>query len=84
MTGEPASVRSSYGWCMACPNCGDHEQLDVSALVSVRLMPGMETSAEDAEITDHDWNSDSWVTCGACGHNAQAYKFHRTRQDNNQ
>ena len=76
------SVRSGNGWCMACPKCGDHEQLDVEAWVNVRLMPDMETSAEDAADQSHEWDDTYAVTCGACGHRNDVAHFKRTHQDN--
>ena len=54
-------------WGMSCPNCGDCLRIDVSANISVRLLPDGSDPYE-AKNQDHEWRNDSPAFCGSCGH----------------
>jgi hypothetical protein len=54
-------------WHMACPACGDDDQMDIGATVYVRLsVDGTDLMA--AANGDHEWDGDSTALCCACGH----------------
>ena len=57
-----------------CPNCGRDDQLDVDAVVSIRLTP----SGSDADMSEdgsHIWDDNSMCSCIACGGRGKVRDF---------
>lgn len=50
---------------MACPNCGDTTNLDIQALIWVRVTADG-TDPDEARLHDHDWEDKSECYCDAC------------------
>jgi hypothetical protein len=67
-------------WNMACPKCGDDDQIDICAHVWVRLCPDG-TDITEAENGDHEWSDSSKAVCCACGHTANVRKFRTEGRD---
>jgi hypothetical protein len=59
-----------------CPNCGSCE-LNVTAIVSVKLMQNKQTDEFETVMTDnvHEWDDGSTMWCGRCGHADSAAQF---------
>ena len=59
---------------MRCPKCGCETQIDIQALVLVRLT----ADGTDADITgcgDHYWTDDSPAICAACDYTGTVKHF---------
>ena len=61
-------------WHLRCPKCGRDDQLDIEALVMVRLTPDG-TDADESISGDHTWGDDSVIVCAACDHTAKVKDF---------
>lgn len=61
-------------WKMACPKCGNDEQLDITATVEVRLTPDG-TDADESFDGSHEWGEESPCVCRACGFVGPALNF---------
>ena len=61
-----------------CKECGSSSGLDVVIETQARLVQSsegeIETSTDDANNRDHDWDDESSMSC-TCGHNGQARDF---------
>lgn len=64
MNDTPKSVRAE--WNMSCPTCKTDDRLDIQVHVLARLTAdGTDTDA--ASDGSHEWDSESRITCEACG-----------------
>lgn len=55
---------------MTCPECGDDSEIEVAALVWVKLVhDGTEADG------DHEWDDDSPCRCNACGFTGKVINF---------
>jgi len=61
-------------WNMTCPECGDDDQIDIAAIVHVRLCING-TDVTEAENGDHHWDDNSEAKCCACGHVGTVAEF---------
>jgi hypothetical protein len=52
-----------FNFC--CPGCGETDQIDIQALVWVRLT-GDGTDADESHEGDHVWTDSSLYFCGHC------------------
>jgi hypothetical protein len=59
---------------MRCPKCGDDRQIEIQAMLWVRVCEDG-TDAGAAEEGSHDWEPDSSAICRACGHSGQVHHF---------
>lgn len=59
---------------MKCPKCGGEDEIDIEAIVSVRLTSDG-TDADGAADGDHFWDETSKASCGTCGHEATVKEF---------
>lgn len=57
------TVRSE--WQMCCPHCGDDTQLDIAAIIDVRLN-AHGTDPDEASDGSHIWDNESQVMCATC------------------
>lgn len=55
---------------LACPRCGNDDQLYIDATTRVRLHAHGEIEHQDIE-----WTGTSPILCGQCGHHAQVQDF---------
>jgi len=70
----PTPQTVSAAWNMACPQCGDDDQIDIGATVYVRLcIDG--TDITEAANGDHEWDGDSSALCNACGYAGTVKSF---------
>ena len=70
----PTAQTVSATWNMACPACGDDEQIDIAATVYIRLcLDGTDISA--AENGDHEWTENSPAQCCTCGYTGTVRQF---------
>ena len=58
-------------WNLCCPECGREDEIDIAAIVWVRLCPDG-TDATLAHNGDHEWGDDSAAYCNACDFQGQA------------
>jgi hypothetical protein len=61
-------------WESSCPKCGRDDQIDVAAMVWVRLFPDG-TDQDEAQNTDTEFNQQSGAICAACGFNGNLGDF---------
>jgi hypothetical protein len=57
-----------------CPECGNTDQLDIEATISVRVTE----NGTDADLSgDGYWTytPKSWTACGACGYGGELRQF---------
>jgi hypothetical protein len=66
------SVRKEWGMC--CPKCGDDSEIDITATVSVRLVPDG-TDADLSQDGSHEWESNSPASCEGCGFSGTVASF---------
>jgi hypothetical protein len=67
-----------------CPKCKRTDRIDIAAWVDVRLIQdgdSIETSADDAEQHDTNWEGNSPARCCACGYRGKVYQFDREEWD---
>ena len=57
-----------------CPKCGRNDELDVQALIWVRITEDG-TDADLAEDKDHTWEDDSPIVCNSCGWQGKVKEF---------
>ena len=57
MTENTRKLTVEEQWGVCCPNCGRDDQLDVAALVFVRLTPDG-TDVDDAVDGSHEWDDE--------------------------
>jgi hypothetical protein len=62
-------------WSMACPKCGDDDQIIIQATAYVRL-----TVDGTEEAAGHEWDGGSICLCGSCGHVATVCDFYLDEQ----
>ena len=72
MTDQPGN---SYG--MKCPSCGESNQIDVAAIVWVRLCQDG-TDIFEAANGDQEWTDTSAAYCGSCDHAGTVASFTKT------
>lgn len=66
------SVREA--WQMQCPSCGADNQIDVTAMIAVRLTPDG-TDIETAEDGNHHWDDNHPAVCRACSYAGTVASF---------
>jgi hypothetical protein len=55
-------------WEMACPKCGQDDQLDIVVTLFARLLPnGTDPDQAGDENGDHEWDENSTCACRHCG-----------------
>lgn len=60
-------------WSIACPHCGDDQQIEVRMTCWRRLYP---TGTDDGAAMDgYNWDDISNAWCAACGHRGYAVEF---------
>lgn len=59
------SVKESWGYC--CPSCGSDESIDITAEMSVRLLPDHESNNTDSRNQSWDWDDSKYASC-VCGY----------------
>lgn len=59
---------------MKCPECGRSDEIDVAAVVWIRLCNGG-TDVTAAENGDHEWDDNSAAYCASCSHTGVACDF---------
>lgn len=72
------SVRESWGY--RCPECGSDTDIDVQALIAVRLQPDNESDTTDARDQSWYWDNKSGASC-VCGFGGYLYEFIADEQD---
>lgn len=58
-------------WSMCCPNCGKDDELEISCMIWVQLVP----DGTDTVTQDNEWDDSSPCQCDACGHKATVKDF---------
>ena len=61
-------------WQMQCPKCRADDQIDVTAMIDVRLTPDG-SDVDEAEDGTHRWNRNSPAKCCRCGYEGIAGEF---------
>lgn len=60
----------------SCPKCGSRDEIEICALVSLRLIGNGATMAEDViDIDGHCWSSENAAACNACGFDGTVKDF---------
>ena len=59
---------------MRCPKCGASNEIDIAAMVWVRLCPDG-TDVTLADNGDHEWDARNNAACGSCGHHGDVAAF---------
>ena len=72
ISANPRTVREA--WQMQCPKCRADNEIDITAMVDVRLMPDGSDTYE-SEDGNHYWDDTSPATCGGCGFHGPAREF---------
>lgn len=79
MTYETPTI-GDIGHPFRCPLCGDRSEIDITALVDVRITD----DGSDATLANdqtHFWEGHSPAQCGACGHTGEVYEFKYTASE---
>jgi hypothetical protein len=61
-------------WQMKCPKCRADNQIDITAMIDVRLTP-TGTDADESEDGNHYWEDTYQAKCCQCGHRGTVKDF---------
>lgn len=65
-----STVRETFG--LACPNCGDDEQLHIRIATWIEVSPD---GTSEASWTEHEWSDRSRCFCSGCGYHGRVNAF---------